>query len=260
MSDEVLQIEDHAKVRVIRIHRPEKLNALNHATVAALRSAIEDFAACDPARAAILTGSGDKAFVAGADIGEIRALDALGAARFTAAGQALMRRIETLDKPVIAALNGYALGGGLELALACPFRIASGTARLGLPEITLGILPGFGGTQRLTRAIGPARALEMMTGGKPIDARTALEYGLIQRLETEKPVLEAALAWAADLAGRAPLALGHILHAVRAAGDLSLEAGLDLETRLFALACTTEDMREGTAAFLEKRPAQFKGR
>ncbi len=260
MNDKVLHIEDHAAVRVIRIHRPDKLNALNHATVAALREAVEAFAASATARVAVITGSGDKAFVAGADIGEIRALDARGAADFAAAGQALMRRIETLDKPVIAAINGYALGGGLELALACPLRIAAGNARLGLPEITLGIIPGFGGTQRLTRAIGPGRALEMMSSGRPIDAEKALDYGLIQRLENDRPVLDAALDWAAELASRAPLALGYILHATRAAGDLSLEAGLDLETRLFALACTTEDMREGTGAFLEKRQPHFTGR
>ena len=173
MTYETLQIEMHDQVVVLTVARPEKLNALDHRTIGELHRAFEAFAGDDSIRAVVVTGAGEKAFVAGADIAEIREQTPLDARRFSERGQQLMRRIETMTKPVIAAINGYCLGGGLELALACHVRYASENARLGLPEIKLGILPGFGGTQRLSRLIGRGRALEMILTGEPVDAHTA---------------------------------------------------------------------------------------
>lgn len=256
---ENLKTTQHGAVRRIFVHRPDKLNALNDATLSELHLAF-DAAASDPeTRVVVLTGSGDKAFVAGADIGEIQALNPIQAQRFASHGHALMNKIQNLNKPVIAAINGYALGGGLELAMACHLRIAADTAKVGLPEIKLGIIPGFGGTQRLSRLIGRGAALNLMLAGDPIGAERAYALGLVHRLAAADELETEALAWAEKLAQAAPIAVRHILQAVNQGSDLSLEAGLNLEINLFALCCASADMKEGTNAFLEKRAAQFSG-
>ncbi|TVS49425.1 enoyl-CoA hydratase [Xanthomonas perforans] len=255
MSNHVILIADHASVRTITVNRPDKLNALNRQTMQALDQAFQDAANADDIRAVILTGAGPKAFVAGADIAEMSDLSAI-----SLLGQQLMRRIERMPKPVIAMINGFALGGGLELAMACHLRIAAATARLGQPEINLGLIPGFGGTQRLLRLTGRAAALELCLLGLPIDAARALQLGLVNRVVEADALHEETLALAQRLATAAPLALRGILDAVVFGGECAIEEGLQLETAQFALLFATDDMREGTRAFLDKRPAQFHNR
>ncbi|WP_284160337.1 enoyl-CoA hydratase-related protein [Xanthomonas citri] len=260
MSNHVILIADHASVRTITVNRPDKLNALNQATMQALDQAFQDAAAADDVRAVILTGAGPKAFVAGADIAEMSDLSAIQGRAFSLLGQRLMRRIERMPKPVIAMINGFALGGGLELAMACHLRIAAATARLGQPEINLGLIPGFGGTQRLLRLTGRAAALELCLLGLPIDAARALQLGLVNRVVEADALHEETRALAQRLANAAPLALRGILDAVMFGGECAIEEGLQLEAAQFALLFATDDMREGTRAFLDKRPAQFRNR
>ena len=247
-------------VRVLTIDRPDKLNALNRQTLEALDAA---FAAAgeDPAvRAVVLTGSGGKAFVAGADIAEMNALTAIEGREFSLLGQRLMRRIERLPKPVIAMVNGYALGGGLELAMACHLRVAADSARLGQPEVNLGLIPGFGGTQRLLRLAGRAATLELCLLGTPIDAARALQLGLVNRVVPAADLESETMKLAAQLASAAPLALRGVLDAVVLGGECGIEEGLQIETAQFALLFASEDMREGTDAFLAKRKPQFQNR
>ena len=247
-------------VRVLTIDRPDKLNALNRQTLEALDAA---FAAAgeDPAvRAVVLTGSGGKAFVAGADIAEMNALTAIEGREFSLLGQRLMRRIERLPKPVIAMVNGYALGGGLELAMACHLRVAADSARLGQPEVNLGLIPGFGGTQRLLRLAGRAATLELCLLGTPIDAARALQLGLGHRVVPAADLESETMKLAAQLASAAPLALRGVLDAVVLGGECGIEEGLQFETAQFALLFASEDMREGTDAFLAKRKPQFQNR
>lgn len=260
MNFENLKVELHRNVAIVTINRPDKLNALNQKTIEELHQAFASLTGRDETRALVITGAGEKAFVAGADISEIRDQDPLQAREFSQRGQQLMRRIETTDKPVIAAINGFALGGGLELALACHFRYASENARLGLPEIKLGIIPGFGGTQRLSRLVGRSRALEMMLTGEPIDAQSAERYGLVQGVMPAGQVLDHAIGIAEGLSKAAPHAVRAILEATDRGLDMPLDQALDFETARFALCCATDDMREGTAAFLEKRKPDFTGR
>jgi len=260
MSEQFVLIERDQGVATVTIQRPEKLNALNQAVIAELTRAFEALADDESLRAVILTGAGDKAFVAGADIAEIRAQDPAGAHRLARAGQALMNRIETLPVPVIAAINGYALGGGLELALACHLRYAATSAKLGLPEIKLGLLPGFGGTQRLSRLIGRASALEMMLNGDPVTAGRAAELGLVQQVLEPPTLLDHCREVAGRLAGAAPLAVRAILDTVHRGLDQPLDHALALEAGRFALLCASDDAREGTGAFLEKRKPAFSGR
>ncbi|MDT8449832.1 MAG: enoyl-CoA hydratase-related protein [Wenzhouxiangellaceae bacterium] len=255
-----IAVERAGRVATVTVNRPDKLNALDAATITELNRAFEHLEADPEVRAVVLTGAGDKAFVAGADIGEIRACNPTRAHEFSLAGQRLMRRIERCDKPVLAAINGFALGGGLELAMACHLRLAADSARLGLPEITLGLMPGFGGTQRLTRLVGRGRALEMMMTGTPIDAATAREFGLVNAVVESGAVVESAGEIAARLAAAAPLALAGIIAAVDQAGDVPPDQALAYESARFALCCATDDMREGTGAFLEKRTPEFTGR
>ncbi len=260
MLHENLLIEDRDAVRTITINRPDKLNALNRQTLLELRAAMDDAQTDEDVRVIVLTGSGEKAFVAGADIGEIRKQTAIQARAFSAMGQDLMSRIQASDKPVIAAINGFALGGGMELALGCHLRFASSNARLGLPEIKLGIMPGFGGTQRLLRLAGTTRALELALTGEPVTAERAEELGVVNRV-VEPDELEATVKeMAARLANAAPEAVRGILQAINQGADTDLNTGLALETARFALCCATEDMKEGTSAFLEKRAPEFKGR
>ncbi|MCS3746331.1 MULTISPECIES: enoyl-CoA hydratase-related protein [unclassified Xanthomonas] len=260
MSNDVILIADHASVRTITVNRPDKLNALNRDTMLALDQAFVDAADADDVRVVILTGAGPKSFVAGADIAEMSDLSAMDGREFSLVGQRLMRRIERMPKPVIAMVNGFALGGGLELAMACHLRIAASTARLGQPEINLGLIPGFGGTQRLLRLTGRAAALELCLLGMPIDAARAVQLGLVNRVVEPDALQEQTQALAQQLASAAPLALRGILDAVVFGGECGIEEGLQLETAQFALLFASEDMREGTRAFLDKRAAQFHNR
>ncbi|MBB4708916.1 enoyl-CoA hydratase-related protein [Xanthomonas arboricola] len=260
MSNHVILIADHDSVRTITVNRPDKLNALNQETLQALDHAFAEAASADDIRVVILTGAGPKAFVAGADIGEMRDLSAMQGREFSLLGQQLMRRIERMPKPVIAMVNGFALGGGLELAMACHLRIAASSARLGQPEINLGLIPGFGGTQRLLRLTGRAAALELCLLGLPIDAARAFQLGLVNRVVEPEALQDETLALAQRLAAAAPLALRGILDAVVFGGECAIEEGLQLETAQFALLFASDDMREGTGAFLEKRPAHFLNR
>jgi enoyl-CoA hydratase len=243
----------------ISVNRPEKLNALNNQTVIELSEAFRQAADDTSIRVVILTGAGDKAFVAGADIGEIQTLSPTKALEFSRAGQSLMLQIENLGKPVIAAINGYALGGGCELAMACTLRIAADSALLGLPEITLGIMPGFGGTQRMLRLAGRTATLELALTGTPVDAARAQSLGIVTRVVPAAELGAATDKMAAKLARSAPLAMRSIIESVNLAAEASLERGLEQESLLFALCCSSEDMKEGTTAFLEKRKAEFKG-
>ena len=260
MSDALLLIEDRGAVRQIALNRPDKLNALNRAALEALLAAFNAAAADDAVRVVVLRGMGEKAFVAGADIAELTALSPVEALAFSRLGQQLMLRIEHLGKPVVALLQGFALGGGLELAMACHLRIAGEKAKLGLPEIKLGLLPGFGGTQRLLRLVGRAAALELTLGGEPIDAARAERLGLVNRVVAQDALEGEVFALAERLAGAAPHALRAILHSIIVGGECGLQQGLDYESQAFAVCFSTEDMREGTRAFLERRPPQFSGR
>jgi len=259
MSYDNLAVVTRGGVHTITIKRPSKLNALNRQTLQELFGAIIDASGDDKVRVIVLTGSGDKAFVAGADISELRELSAIEARRFSEFGQNLMSMIQNLGKPVIAAINGFALGGGMELALACHLRIASDNARLGLPEIKLGIMPGFGGTQRLVRLVGSTQALAMTLSGEPIKAEQALSLGLVNQVVPADQLESAVQALAAPLVKAAPEAVRGILQATIQGAEMPLEAGLALETACFALCCSTQDMQEGTSAFLEKRSPEFKG-
>jgi enoyl-CoA hydratase len=255
-----LLIEDRGGVRTITLNRPDKLNALNQATIAELHVAFEAAGADAAVRVVILTGAGPKAFVAGADIAEMNGLSPVQARDFSRAGQRLMSRIEQLGKPVIAMVNGFALGGGMELAMACHLRIAADSAKFGQPEVNLGLIPGFGGTQRLLRLCGRAAALELCLLGENIDAARALQFNLVTRV-VAKDELEAETRKIADkLAAAAPQALRGMLDAIIVAGEAALDAGLEFETQAFAVTFSTDDMREGTSAFLARRPPVFTGR
>lgn len=250
---------DRGAVRTLTINRPDKLNALNRETINELRVAFEQACHDDAVRVVVLAGAGEKAFVAGADIAELNTISPIQAQEFSRAGQRMMREIEMLGKPVIARIQGFALGGGLEIAMCCHLRIASARARLGLPEITLGLLPGFGGTQRLLRLAGRAATLEMCMLGQPIEAARALELGLVNRV-VEADRLDAEVDALADqLAAAAPHALAGILDAVLVGGECAAEEGMDYESKAFALCFATADMREGTTAFLERRKPVFSG-
>lgn len=244
----------------ITVNRPDKLNALDTDTLLALQSAF-DAAAADPAtRVVILTGAGEKAFVAGADIAAMATLDAAGGLAFSRLGQRLMQRIEAMHKPVIARINGYALGGGLELALACHLRIAADRARLGLPEVGLGLLPGFGGSQRVARLAGRAAALELCLTGEPVTAARAATLGLVQRVVAVDALDHEVDTLAERLATAAPLAVAAILDAVRVGADLPLNEALEYESARFGLLFASADMREGVQAFLSRRKPVFEGR
>jgi len=244
----------------VTINRPAKLNALNRATLDELSRVFEHLRGAAELRAVILTGAGGKAFAAGADISEIAALDALAARRFSQAGNDLFRAIELFPVPVLCAVNRFALGGGCELAMACTLRIASDNAWLGQPEVKLGLIPGYGGTQRLARLIGRGPALEILLAGDPVNAAEALRLGLVNHVVPPPDLLPTAEALARKIAANAPRAVEFCLEAVRRGLDMSIEEGLAFEANLFALSCSTQDMKEGTCAFLEKRAPQFHGR
>jgi len=260
MTESVLQVEDRGAVRVIRVHRPDKLNALNAATLDALHAAF-DAAASEPAvRCIVLTGSGPKAFVAGADIAEMNGLSPVEGRDFSLRGQKMMRRVEKMPKPVIAMVNGFALGGGLELAMCCHLRIAADTAKVGQPEINLGLIPGFGGTQRLLRLAGRAATLELCLAGAPINATRAQQLGIVNRVVPAAELDAETMKLAEQLANAAPLALRGILDCINVGGECGIEEGLEYESAQFGLMFATQDMREGTTAFLERRKPAFSGR
>lgn len=254
-----LELSNRGAVRTIVVNRPDKLNALNRATLNELTLAFAQAAQDDAVRVVVLTGAGEKAFVAGADIAEMNGYTPVQAQAFSRTGQRLMSSIERLGKPVIARIQGFALGGGMELAMACHLRVAGENAKFGQPEIHLGLIPGFGGTQRLLRLAGRGAALELCLTGAVIGAQRAFELGIITRLVSAENLDESVDALANQLAAAAPLAAAGILDAVLQGGEIALDQGLEFETRGFALAFSTDDMREGTSAFLEKRKAEFKG-
>jgi len=255
-----LEITNRGAVRTISVNRPDKLNALNRDTLNELTMAFAQAAQDDAVRVVVLTGAGEKAFVAGADIAEMNGYTPVQAQAFSRAGQRLMSSIERLGKPVIARIQGFALGGGMELAMACHLRVASEKAKFGQPEINLGLIPGFGGTQRLLRLAGRGAALELCLTGASINAQRAYELGIATRVVKSEALDETVNALADQLAAAAPLAAAGILDAVLQGGETSIDQGLEFETQAFALAFASEDMREGTSAFLEKRKAEFKGR
>lgn len=244
----------------ITVNRPEKLNALNIATVLELRSAFQDFLDDAEVRVVILTGAGEKAFIAGADIGEFLGLNEGGAKEYAKRGQDVTILIEHSRKPVIAAINGYALGGGTEFALACHIRLASENAKMGQPEVKLGLIPGFGGTQRLARLVGKGKAMELILSGRTIDAKEACDIGLVNRVVPLAELAGACEKLASEIMANAPLALQYSIQAINRGLDQSLEDGLQTEESLFGRSFTSEDSQEGTKAFLEKRKANFKGK
>jgi enoyl-CoA hydratase len=260
MAFENLIVERDGAVATVTINRPKVLNALNTATMEELSAAIGELGRDESVRALILTGAGEKSFVAGADINELAVQSPVSGRDHALRGQRVLDAIEQLGKPVIAAINGFALGGGCELAMACTLRIAADTARLGQPEINLGLIPGYAGTQRLTRLVGRGVALELLLTGDPISAADAHRIGLVNRVVPAAELMTEARALAAQLASKAPVAARFIIDAVHRGADLPLAHAQVYETTLFGLVSTTEDMREGTRAFLEKRKPTFTGR
>jgi len=260
MSYENIVFEKKSSIAHVTINRPKVLNALNMATMEDLRSAFTAIKDDKEIRVVILTGSGEKAFVAGADIAELSKHDAVSAKEYTHRGQSVLDLIENLGKPVIACINGFALGGGCEIALACTFRLASENAKLGQPEVKLGLIPGYGGTQRLPRLVGKGIAMQLLLAGEMINAQEALRIGLVNEVVAAAELIPRAEALAQKIVANAPLAVQYAMEAVNKGMEMSLSEGLYIEATLFGLCCATEDKNEGTKAFLEKRPAQFKGK
>jgi len=260
MSFENLAFDVRDRVATIRVNRPDKLNALNDETIAELDEAIALVERRDDVGGALVTGAGTKAFVAGADIGELSRQGPTDGRARARRGQLVFSRIESCPKPVIAALNGFALGGGCELAMACHIRIAADTAKLGQPELKLGITPGYGGTQRLARLVGTGRALQLLLTCDMIDAAEAYRIGLVNKVVPAADLLTEAERMLRQIIGFGPLAVACCIEAVNRGADLALDAGLELEASYFGLLSATADMREGMQAFLEKRPARFTGR
>jgi enoyl-CoA hydratase len=255
-----LLVQCESGVAVLTVQRPQRLNALDARTLDEIRQAVLDFQHDESIRCVIVTGGGEKAFVAGADINEI-ASDTPEAARQRAlAGQHVFNLIERIGKPVIAAVNGFALGGGCELAMACTLRLAADTARFGLPEINLGLIPGFAGTQRLARLVGKTKAMELILTGTPIPASEALAIGLVTRVVPAASLMSESRALAAELATKPAIALRYAMDAVNSGMEMPFAEACRLEASLFGMLTATEDMKEGTRAFLEKRAPQFKGR
>jgi enoyl-CoA hydratase len=260
MSYQNLLVETDDGVAVVTINRPDKLNALDDRTVEEIDAAFTAVGSDPGVRGVILTGAGTKAFVAGADIGELASQSPVDGKERSIRGQAVLDRIEGLGKPVIAAVNGFALGGGCELALACHLRVAAEGARLGTPEVKLGLMCGYAGTQRLPRLVGKGRALEMLLTGEMIDAQEACRIGLVNRVVPADKLLPECDAILRKMLANGPVSLRFTLESVNSGLQMTLERAQYLEATLFGLLCTTEDMKEGTRAFLEKRPARFQGK
>ncbi len=260
MAFENLLYEKRNGIGYVTLNRPAKLNALNHKTMEELHECFQNIERDDEVRAVILTGAGDKAFVGGADINELAVQTPVEGKEMSVRGQKILDLVEHLGKPVIAAINGYALGGGCELALACTLRIASENARLGQPEVKLGLIPGYAGTQRLPRLVGKGRALEMILSGETMGASEAYRIGLVNQVVPALELIAAAEKLAQRIIANSPLAVKFALEAVNHGLEIPEAEGQFLEATLFGLCCTTADMKEGTRAFLEKRPARFSGK
>jgi enoyl-CoA hydratase len=260
MAFDNILIERDGATAIVTINRPKVLNALNTQTLDELRRAILEIKHDEGVRVVILTGAGERSFVAGADINELAVPTAAGGREHALAGQHVFDLIENLGKPVIAAINGFALGGGCELAMACTLRLAADGARLGQPEIALGLIPGYAGTQRLPRLVGRGKAMEMILGGAPISADEALRIGLVNRVVPAAELMAEARTLAGQLAKNAPIAMRYIINAVTKGVEMPFAEACQYEATLFGLVASTEDMKEGTAAFLEKRKATFRGR
>lgn len=260
MNSENILFEKKNSIAYVTINRPKVLNALNMATMEELRSAFHDIKNDASVRVVIMTGAGEKAFIAGADISELARHDPISAKAYTHRGQSVLNLIENLGKPVIACINGFALGGGCEIAMACTMRLASENAKLGQPEVKLGIIPGYGGTQRLPRLVGKGIAMQLVLTGEMITAQEAHHIGLVNEVVAAAELLPRAEAIAQKLIANAPLAVQYAMEAVNRGMEMPLAEGLFLEATLFGISCATEDKKEGTTAFLEKRQAQFKGK
>lgn len=256
---ENVRTENKDGILIITIDRPKVLNALNAQTVGEIGEAFAAAKDDEAVKAVILTGAGEKAFVAGADITELAQCNALTGKTTAEKGQRIFFAIERFPKPVIAAVNGFALGGGCELALACHIRIASENAKLGLPEVTLGIIPGYGGTQRMTRLLGKGKALELILTGDRIDASEAERIGLVNKVVPADQLMQTCEELARKIMSRGPLAVTAAIEAVMSGSEMPFEEGQFLEATLFGLLCATEDTKEGMKAFIERRAAQFKG-
>ena len=253
-----LLVERRGPVTVMSINRPDVLNALNRETLAEIEACTNAFAADLEPGALIVTGAGDKSFISGADVNELAVLDPRGAQEISRFGQRVLAALERCEKPVIAAINGYAFGGGCELALACHIRLASENAVLGLPEVSLGIIPGYGGTQRLPRLVGAGRALEIILSGRRLKADEAERYGVVNRVVPRDQLLAEAEKLALGILKNGPLAVAAVIEAVHRGLELGIDDGLRLESGLFGILAASADMHEGLNAFLEKRPARFK--
>jgi enoyl-CoA hydratase len=260
MTFKTLLVEVTDALATVTVNRPEKLNALTDAVVAELHDAARTLRADPAVRGVIVTGAGPKAFVAGADIAELGRLDVPGARARALAGQAMADAFATMGKPVVAAVNGFALGGGCELAMACHLRIASENAKFGQPEVKLGLIAGYGGTQRLPRLVGKGRALHLLLTGETIDAQEAYRIGLVTKVVPADQLLAEAAALLRQILANGPVAVALTIDAVERGFGMPLQGGLQLEADLFALAAASEDMKEGTRAFVEKRPARFAGK
>ncbi len=258
MNYKNLLYEVNNHVALVTINRPEKLNSLNNETLDELESCFKEIKNDKDVYVVIITGSGEKAFVAGADISELNKLNVISAKAFAEKGQAIFNLIENLSKPVIATVNGFALGGGCELALACHIRFASDRAKFGQPEVNLGIIPGYGGTQRLTRIVGSGRAAELILSGDLIDAEEAYRIGLVNKIFSPEELLNETKKFAEKISSKGQVAISLALKAIVSCDELSESEGQNLESSLFAICCGTEDFKEGTSAFLEKRKPVFK--
>jgi enoyl-CoA hydratase len=252
--------EKKGAIAYVTVNRPKVLNALNMATMEELRQAFHTIKQDHEVRVVILTGAGEKSFVAGADIGELSKHDAVSGKEYTHKGQNVLNLIENLGKPVIACINGFALGGGCELAMACTMRLASDNAKLGQPEVKLGIIPGYGGTQRLPRLVGKGVAMQLLLSADMISAQEAQRIGLVNEVMPQGELIARAESIAAKIIANAPLAVQYAMEAVHKGMEMTLQEGLYLEATLFGVCCATEDKKEGTTAFLEKRAAAFKGK
>ena len=260
MSYQSLKLEFFNRTAIVFIDRPDKLNALNSSVMLELKSCFTELKNNEDVYVVIITGSGDKAFVAGADISELNKLNMLSAKEYVEKGQAVFNLIENMNKPVVAAVNGFALGGGCELALSCHIRLASENAKFGQPEINLGLIPGYGGTQRLTRLINSGRALELILTGDIIDAGEALRLGLVNKVYPLADLLNKAKELADKIASKGQYAVKQAVKAINICDEVSGSEGLNFEASLFSLCCGTDDFKEGTLAFLEKRKSAFKNK